>query len=61
MSDTDVEQNTRLRELEQRVNSVENDLSAILAKLATVESIGKGLMMVCGALFGIEVIPMVGV
>ena len=60
MSD-DAEQNLRIRELESRVNSVENDLSAILARLDTLTSIGKGIILLAGLALGVDVVPMMGV
>ena len=55
---TDTEQNARIRELESRVNQVENDLSAILAKLDTLTSIGKALALLAGAALGVDILPM---
>ena len=56
----DVEQSSRIQNLENRVNEVENQLSAILARLDTLTSIGKALAMLAGAAIGIDVIPMLG-
>jgi len=56
----DVEQSQRIQNLENRVNEVENQLSAILARLDTLTSIGKALAMLAGAAIGIDVIPMLG-
>ena len=55
---TDTEQNARIRDLESRVNQVENDLSAILAKLDTLTSIGKALALLAGAALGVDILPM---
>ena len=56
----DQEQSQRIQNLEQRVNEVENQLSAILARLDTLTSIGKALAMLAGAAIGIDVLPMLG-
>jgi hypothetical protein len=56
----DQEQSQRIRDLEARVNQIENDVSAILAKLATVENLAKGLMVLAGAALGVDIIPMLG-
>jgi hypothetical protein len=58
MSDADNVQNDRLKDLETRVNQVENDLSAILAKLDTLTSIAKGLALIASAAIGVDIIPM---
>lgn len=56
----DMEQSQRIQNLENRVNEVENQLSAILARLDTLTSIGKALAMLAGTAIGIDVIPMLG-
>lgn len=56
----DDEQNRRIRDVEARVNSVENNLSAVLAKLDTLTSVGKALAVLAGAAIGIDVLPMMG-
>tara|TARA_R110002012_G_scaffold318895_2_gene538062 strand:+ start:8331 stop:8522 length:192 start_codon:yes stop_codon:yes gene_type:complete len=56
----DMEQSSRIQHLENRVNEVENQLSAILARLDTLTSIGKALAMLAGTAIGIDVIPMLG-
>lgn len=58
---TDDEQNRRIRDLEARVNQVETDLSAILARLDTLTTLGKGLLMLAGLALGVDVVPMMGV
>lgn len=58
---TDEEQNRRIRDLESRVNQVETDLSAILARLDTLTTLGKGLLMLAGIALGVDVVPMMGV
>ena len=57
----DDEQNRRIRDLEGRVNQVESDLASILARLDTLTTLGKGLLMVAGLALGIDVVPMLGV
>tara|TARA_R110001606_G_scaffold384189_1_gene546917 strand:- start:1957 stop:2148 length:192 start_codon:yes stop_codon:yes gene_type:complete len=56
----DMEQSSRIQNLENRVNEVENQLSAILARLDTLTSIGKALAMLAGTAIGIDVIPLLG-
>ena len=56
----DDEQNRRIRDVEARVNAVENNLSAVLAKLDTLTTVGKGLAVLAGAAIGIDVLPMMG-
>ena len=54
----DSEQNVRLREIEQRVNQVESDMAALLARLDTLILVGKGLAMMAGMAIGIDIVPM---
>lgn len=56
----DIEQSQRIQNLENRVNEVENQLSAILARLDTLTSIGKALAVLAGAAIGVDVLPMLG-
>lgn len=56
----DAEQSQRIQNLEARVNEVENQLSAILARLDTLTSIGKALAVLAGAAIGVDVLPMLG-
>ena len=56
----DIEQSQRIQNLENRVNEVENQLSAILARLDTLTSIGKALAVLAGAAIGVYVLPMLG-
>ena len=56
----DETQNERLSKLEDRVNMVENDLSAILAKLDLSQQMMKVLLVVAGTALGVDVVPMLG-
>jgi len=58
--DMDGEQNTRLREVESRMNQVESNLAAIMARLDTLSSIGKALAILAGASLGIDIMPALG-
>lgn len=58
--DMDGEQNLRLREVEARVNQMESDLAAIMARLDTLSSIGKALAILAGAAIGIDIMPILG-
>jgi archaellum component FlaC len=60
MSDAEAIQNGRIRDLENRVNKVENDLSAILAELSTIKTLAKGLLMAVALSLGVDVSPMLG-
>ncbi len=60
MSDAESIQNGRIRDLENRVNEVENDLSAILAELNTIKTLAKGLLMAVALSLGVDVSPMLG-
>ena len=51
-------QNQRLRDLEKRMNSLENQLSELLGKMTTLTQIGKALALAVGAAIGIDVVPM---
>tara|TARA_R110000803_G_scaffold127389_3_gene194843 strand:+ start:3834 stop:4016 length:183 start_codon:yes stop_codon:yes gene_type:complete len=59
--DADTEQNSRIRDLEKRVNQVENHLSAILAEMKTLSSVGKILLLATSAMVGIDVTSMMEV
>ena len=58
--DMDGEQNQRLREVESRVNQIESDLAAIMARLDTLTSVGRALALLASAAIGIDVLPMMG-
>ena len=60
MADLDIEQNSRIRGLEDRVNEVENQISAITAKLDVIQQLCKGLMLLAGLALGVDVVPMMG-
>ena len=51
-------QNQRLRDLEKRMNSLENQLSELLGKMTTLTQKGKVLALAVGAAIGIDVVPM---
>ena len=60
MADIDIDQNQRIATLEQRVNEVENNISAITAKLDVIQQLCKGLMILAGLALGVDVVPMMG-
>lgn len=60
MSDAESIQNGRIRDLENRVNKVENDLSSILAELSTIKTLAKGLLMAVALSLGVDLSPMLG-
>lgn len=55
MSDLDHEQNRRIRDVESRLNEVENQMSAILARLDQATSLLKIIGIGLGAMIGIDV------
>lgn len=59
MTEADELQNSRLRDLEKRVNEVENNLASILTELSNIKTLAKGLLMVAGLALGIDVVPMI--
>lgn len=62
MSDLEAEklQNSRIRDLENRVNQVENDMAAILSQLQTMTQLGKAGIMLIGIALGVDVVPLLG-
>ena len=55
MSDLDNEQNRRIRDVETRINEVENQVSAILAKLEQATTTLKVVGIALGAMVGIDI------
>lgn len=60
MSDSESVQNARIRDIETRVNEVENQLASILTRLDTLNSVGKGLLTLLAVVLGVDVVPMLG-
>jgi len=60
MADIDIDQNQRIAALESRVNEVENNISAITAKLDVIQQLCKGLMILAGVALGVDVVPIMG-
>ena len=60
MADIDIDQNQRIAALELRVNEVENNISAITAKLDVIQQLCKGLMILAGVALGVDVVPIMG-
>lgn len=58
-ADLDNEQNRRIRDVESRINEVENQMSAILAKLEQATTLLKVVGIALGAMIGIDVQGMV--
>ena len=58
MTDADELQNSRLRDLEKRVNDVENSLASIMTELNNIKTLAKGLLMIAGLALGVDVVPM---
>lgn len=58
---TDDEQNRRLRDLEKKFNILSNDVAGLVSKIETLTGVGKGLLLVCAAMVGIDVTSMAGV
>ena len=55
LSDLDGEQNRRIRDVEARLNEVENQMSAILARLDQATNLLKIVGIGIGAMIGIDV------
>jgi hypothetical protein len=54
MSDADSEQNRRIRDVESRINQLENDVSAILARLDQANNLLKVALIGLAATLGID-------
>jgi tetrahydromethanopterin S-methyltransferase subunit G len=54
MSDLDNEQNRRIRDVETRINELENQVSAILAKLEQAHGLLKIIGIGLGAMVGMD-------
>ena len=59
MSDADSEQNRRIRDVESRINQLENDVSAILARLDQANNLLKIALIGLAATVGIDVQGMI--
>lgn len=60
VSDNEAVQNARIRDIENRVNEVENQLASIITRLDTLNSLGKGLLTLLAVVLGVDVVPMLG-
>jgi hypothetical protein len=54
LSDADSEQNRRIRDVEARINSLENDVSAILARLDQAYNLLKVVSIALAASVGLD-------
>ena len=54
------EQSRRIRNVEDRLNELENQFSAITAKLDILQQLCKGLMALAAVALGVDVIPIMG-
>ena len=54
MTDLDSEQNRRIRDVESRINELENQVSAILAKLEQAHGLLKVIGIGLGAMVGLD-------
>lgn len=54
MSDLDTEQNRRIRDVEARINELENQVSMLLGKLDTTTSMLKVVAIGLGAMLGLD-------
>jgi hypothetical protein len=55
LSDLDSEQNRRIRDVEQRINALENQVSMLLGRLDSMTSLLKVLAVGVGAMIGLDV------
>jgi hypothetical protein len=60
MVETDEEQNRRIRDVESRINELENGFSAITAKLELLEKLSRGLIVLAGFALGVDIVPLMG-
>ncbi len=51
----DIEQNKRIREVERRINELENNVAAILARLDQATNLLKVVGVALGAMIGLDV------
>jgi hypothetical protein len=54
----DIEQNRRLRSVEERVNILENSLAGIGAKLEILQGLSKAVLVIAGLALGVDIVPM---
>lgn len=54
MSDLDIEQNRRIRDVEARINELENQVSMLIGKLDTTTSMLKVVAIGLGAMLGLD-------
>jgi len=54
MSDLDTEQNRRIRDVEARINELENQVSMLIGKLDTTTSMLKVVAIGLGAMLGLD-------
>ena len=59
MSDLDSEQNRRIRDVEARLNALENQVAALVGRLETMTSMLKVVAIGLGAVVGIDLQGMV--
>tara|TARA_B100000902_G_scaffold217468_1_gene206678 strand:- start:2956 stop:3141 length:186 start_codon:yes stop_codon:yes gene_type:complete len=58
MSDQDNLQNSRIRDIEKRVNVLENQFHAIMAELNLVKKMAQGIALLASAALGVDIVPM---
>jgi len=58
--DIDIDQTKRIGRLEDRLNRVENELSAISGKLQIIEKLCRGLIVLAGLALGMDATAIVG-
>lgn len=51
-------QNSRIRDVENRINELENQFHAIMAEINLLKKMAQGIALIAGAALGIDVVPM---
>ena len=59
MNEADTVQNERISKLEDKVNSLHGEVQALLARIDTLTTIGKGLLAGVSLMLGVDIIPMI--
>ena len=51
-------QNSRIRDVENRINELENQFHSIMAEINLLKKMAQGIALIAGAALGIDVVPM---
>jgi hypothetical protein len=53
-------QNVAITKLQEDVSNLKTELAKLIGKIDTLSTIGKGLIMACGALVGVDLVTLTG-